>query len=650
VLSGRENNSDLVLWTNGNTSIGQSSDSGYKLDVNGTGRFSGNVVLSGSDSRFNGGDSVGRLIMSNSNTTTYIGLYGASHPSIPYVMSFVVNSAVALTIASTGAASFANSVTAGGIIQVPSAVNGGYFTMAESGNSNSRTWRMASDGYGYGDWALQQATAFNGSTYDCKLIIQNSGLTIGANAGTGTGNLYAATINSSTGYTIANDITWTNNLGYGLKGQDGTRFLSYTTSGTVLGSSGSVRTIIQGNGGNVLIGTTTDAGYKLDVNGTGRFTSSLRTSDIFVQNGTSGGYVSLRNGGAGAAGYMEIYSNNGTTRLGYIGYSISNLLYTAENGASHQFEGGAATFSSSVGIGGTLTSGYGILQVNASASYTTIASLIKLSTGANSYANRQSVFEFGQGGTNPNGYSHQISASTSGAAIDNTLNFALCNGGETTRVNVMTLLGNGNVGIGFTSTFGKLSVNVDAAAPASSGNMTNGVTIANTTGGRAINIGVNESGAYNYIQSSYVNNADVGVNLAFFTGATEKMRLFSNGNVFIGSSPTDSGQKLQVNGITQTNGLAISSTTFSSSTTMTDAYFAWRFGGATGQTLTLYSSSGHNNMHFIKNESGVSLTISGTIMTLSSGAPASSIVLGPYKTIQIVSFGSSTWYIMYQTT
>jgi hypothetical protein len=122
------------------------------------------------------------------------------------------------------------------------------------------------------------------------------------------------------------------------------------TGGTdpiVFSTAGSEKVRIT-SGGNVLIGTTTDSGYKLDVNGTGRFTSSLRTSDIYVQNGTSGGYVSLRNGGAGAAGYMEIYSNNGTTRLGYIGYSISNLLYTVENGARHQFEGGAATFSSSI--------------------------------------------------------------------------------------------------------------------------------------------------------------------------------------------------------------------------------------------------------------------------------------------------------------
>jgi hypothetical protein len=101
----------MNLTKGGSLLIGTTTDAGYMLDVNGTGRFSGNVVLSGSDSRFNGGDSVGRLILSNSNTTTYIGLYGATHPTLPYVMSFVVNSASALSISSTGAATFCSTIT-----------------------------------------------------------------------------------------------------------------------------------------------------------------------------------------------------------------------------------------------------------------------------------------------------------------------------------------------------------------------------------------------------------------------------------------------------------------------------------------------------------------------------------------------------------
>jgi hypothetical protein len=125
---------------------------------------------------------------------------------------------------------------------------------------------------------------------------------------------------------------------------------------------------LQRYGGNVLIGTATDAGVKLDVNGTGRFSGQLngtsglfnsfvQGTDIYASYGSQG-YIALRAGGAGAAGFMEIFSNNGTTRLGYIGYNTTNLLYQAENGASHVFQGGAATFSSSVtAASGTFTNG-----------------------------------------------------------------------------------------------------------------------------------------------------------------------------------------------------------------------------------------------------------------------------------------------------
>ena len=106
----------------------------------------------------------------------------------------------------------------------------------------------------------------------------------------------------------------------------------------------------------------------------------------------------------------------------------------------------------------------------------------------------------------------------------------------------MIIKGDGKVGIGTTSPFSDLSINVGANAPSSSGNMASeGLTVHNAAGGRAVQIGVNESGAYNYIQSSYVNNSNVAVNLAFFTGASERMRIDSSGNVGIGRVPFSAG-------------------------------------------------------------------------------------------------------------
>ena len=102
------------------------------------------------------------------------------------------------------------------------------------------------------------------------------------------------------------------------------------------------------------------------------------------------------------------------------------------------------------------------------------------------------------------------------------------------------------VSIGTSSHFGKLNVDVSAGAPASSGNMTNGFTVHNTSGGRAIQLGVNESGGYTYLQSAYVNNAGVAQPIAFFTGATEKMRILANGNITFNATSNLNASKFQI--------------------------------------------------------------------------------------------------------
>ena len=93
-----------------------------------------------------------------------------------------------------------------------------------------------------------------------------------------------------------------------------------------------------------------------------------------------------------------------------------------------------------------------------------------------------------------------------------------------------------NVGIGTSSTFGKASINSNGA-PATSGNMSTGLTVHNTSGGTAINIGTYDAGGYSYIQSAYVNSAGTTRDLAFLTGATERMRIDSAGRVTMPYQP-----------------------------------------------------------------------------------------------------------------
>ena len=110
------------------------------------------------------------------------------------------------------------------------------------------------------------------------------------------------------------------------------------------------------NNGNILIGTTTDAGYKLDVNGTGRFTNTLTP-------------IILR--GTNASTMWTEYYYNTSTLSGYVG-SGSGLLsganasdfivrseadFVIATGGNNRrltiASTGAATFSSSVTAAGT---------------------------------------------------------------------------------------------------------------------------------------------------------------------------------------------------------------------------------------------------------------------------------------------------------
>jgi len=133
-LSGRESSSDLVLWTNGNTSIGQSSDSGYKLDVNGTGRFSSQLFVNYSGSsdtlvvtssgsangiglRNRTGDDYAFFNWRNNSGTEllaeqYLQRTAANTAIMRYTIANGSSPATYLTIASTGAATFSSSVTA----------------------------------------------------------------------------------------------------------------------------------------------------------------------------------------------------------------------------------------------------------------------------------------------------------------------------------------------------------------------------------------------------------------------------------------------------------------------------------------------------------------------------------------------------------
>jgi hypothetical protein len=107
---------------------------------------------------------------------------------------------------------------------------------------------------------------------------------------------------------------------------------------------------------------------------------------------------------------------------------------------------------------------------------------------------------------------------------------------------ILEITESGNVGIGTSIPFGPLHLYGGTGGPSTSGNMADvGFIVSSSTGGRAIQLGTNSTDSFNFIQSAYVNNTNVANDLAFFIGATQRMRINSSGVTITGSISKSSG-------------------------------------------------------------------------------------------------------------
>jgi hypothetical protein len=317
--------------------------------------------------------------------------------------------------------------------------------------------------------------------------------------------------------------------------------------------------VINAGSGNVLIGTPTDAGFKLDVNGTGRFSGALTTNGrIFtsasvndniieaINGDTTNGYgLYIRAGGTATNRYVARFKNGADNDVMWIASGGNVGIGTASPSAYLDIVAPAGvsnptvlrTYSNQHGLGfkSVISGTYTTIETN-NTSYplvfnpsggnvligTTTDSGHKLQVNGNISISGNNYLDFG------NGDSRIVN--TGGILSFQTYTI----GDFGTR---MTITGPGNVGIG------------TATINASSGYKMLKINGA-TTGGEIVLSGNDVEHAYMYASSGiFVIDAFDSKPMRFRTGNQNRMEITSGGNVGIGSTGY-SGIKLQITSAT----------------------------------------------------------------------------------------------------
>jgi trimeric autotransporter adhesin len=310
-LIGTEENveGDFVIKRS-TVSGGTANTTVLSLSRDGAATFSG--ALSGTSATFSSTATATAFIPSGSSVPTN-GMY----LSAANTLNFATNTTNRLSISSTGAATFSSSVT------VPSITNGGSFKMDYGANVVSRSWRLISDAYNYGDFSIQQSTTQTGSTYADRLSISANG-----NVGIGVSNPVTAKLSIAVANSGSNqggiDITNGVNASFNVSLRTDITEINAGGTGNMVFSNSSERMRIT-SGGNVGIGTS-NAGARLTTRGVD--TSSSNWS-FFAEASTGVTVFGARNDGQVYAG--EIAASTGTalvlTSGGYINKLSSSIRY-----------------------------------------------------------------------------------------------------------------------------------------------------------------------------------------------------------------------------------------------------------------------------------------------------------------------------------
>jgi hypothetical protein len=382
------NNSEKVrIASSGNVLIGSTTDNGAKLQVNGVSSFSGNVVMNGNNFYLgsNFGNTVLRTISSvnvqlfNNNTgaTLFLDANGAVQIGQSSAVSWAYFNASGTTIYGTTTLS---TLAGTGTRMVVADGSGILSTQAIPGGIS-------------GSGTTNYIPKFTGSTSVGNSNIVDNGGNIGigttssispleiTNTGSGGGGLSMFTstyssakqwgfrqygIDNGSGIYWASDVqfssTWYNaiRIGHG-QNANNPSFQSYY--GTYLAT----------NSGNVLIGTTSDNGYKLQVSG---------RASIYIGSSVADAVAFTASDGSNGLNYIPYVGTGSYNNLSYGGGSLlfnnisSRLTVGTHNGTAIQFGPTDTIISGNVGI--ETTSPYGKLSLEADGTVNNYSSVIRV--------------------------------------------------------------------------------------------------------------------------------------------------------------------------------------------------------------------------------------------------------------------------------
>jgi hypothetical protein len=561
----------LRIFSDGNVGINTTTNAGYKLDVNGTGRFTGNLYTThASSARMyvqETGGNIGEVaqlhLQGNSGTwgssiRHYVGSGGATQE-----LRLYANATLSLTLSPT-AATFtgtisATSLTATGLTagRIPYVGTGGLLS-----NSSKLQWIEDAANPTIKTIAGTNSGAINmydeaGTTNYLGLIKRPS--SVGGSMGLPAGSAEI----------LFNGAT-TSALG----------IFTYSASYLAFGTSNTERGRIT-PAGNWLIGTTTDAGQKLQVNGTTLITPSTNASFSIASQGLT---TITTNGGGGALAFQIVnfggntlmqVTENGYTRLRIVTHldSYATIIFYGRKGGTSGYDfhfSGLSTYAFASTTNGMLN----------------VAPTIQSQTAAIWSGIRIAP-------------TYNLNANTTSASIMRGLFYdpTIANLQLATHIAIETVSGNnyfgttsGSVGIGLASgtSFASYKMVIKGGTVpqllALYGDTTNNIGYidfynnnGSTQYGRLYtNGGTGEGGFVNYHSSGYIVLA---------TSLGESLRIFNDKNVAIGTT-TNAGYKFQVNG----------TSLFSGAMTVTGALYIDFISGRTVGTPFILRGNGTNNV------------------------------------------------------